>query len=310
MENHVSDEATPAAPSKAKKVKFEVHPNASKSLTVLADEWQGCTRCELGIQREAVNGTVVTGGGKKRGILFVGESPGVYEERNGVPFSDNSGGRSLQKCLEHYKVRTSFATYLVGCRSCSPVFDNDGLPKRYPGRNGRSGDFIFQNQPPTLPQIYACAPRLYEEIYIVDPIVIVAMGQAAASFLAGTTVNIKKMRGSPIEIEVPGAGHVAVFSDKKHEWHRKLKGVETVPTRQNTVRYMMLPTYDVGFAHEHRHDTTKGNVFKDFTRDVLMAKSIYDRFHEEVSGTIPESYEMDVPEKILEEMEQEDADGE
>lgn len=305
------DESVPevpaAAESKPKNVKFEVHPDATKSLPTLSREWQGCVKCNLGRQREAMNGSVVCGGGKPRGILFVGESPGYKEENVGYPYADNSGGRLLQKCITRYKIRTFFATYLVGCRSCAPVFDNEGLPKRYPGRNGNPGGFIFQNQPPSQIQLNACAPRLYEEIYIVDPIVIVAMGQAAASFLAGTSINIKKLRGSPLEIEVPGAGDVAVFSEKKHEWYRKVKGVGVTPTKQNVVRYMMIPTYDVGFASEHRHDTTSGNAFRDFTKDVFLAKLMYDRYHEEVSGTIPEAYEMDVPDEILDEMEQEDA---
>lgn len=304
---------------KHKRLPIVVHPNATKSLRVLDADWQGCIRCDLGKQRDAASGVVVTGGGRPRGIMFIGESPSVYDERSGHPFSDNSGGRLMQKCMNRYKIKESFATYLVGCRSCAPVLDNQGFQKKYPERNGRPGGFIFQNQPPTQIQMDACAPRLYEEIYIVDPIVIVAMGQAAASFLYGSTVNIKKMRGCPMEIEIPGAGHVAVMSAKKHEWHRKLKGVEVLPTKQSTVRYIMIPTYDASMAYDNRHNTTSvpnvtntspttGNIYKDFTKDVFMAKAIYDRYHEEVSGILPEVYEMDVAEAILEEMAMEDAE--
>lgn len=305
------DEVTPEEEVvvKHKRLPIVVHPNATKTLGALDKEWQGCIRCDLGKQRDAARGTVVTGGGKTRGIMFIGESPGVYEEREGHPYCDNAGGRLLQKCTERYKIKTSFATYLVGCRSCAAVLDNQGLHKRYPERNGRPGNLIFQNQPPSQIQMDACAPRLYEEIYIVDPVVIVAMGQAAASFLAGTTVNIKKMRGCPMEIEIPGAGHTAVISAKKHEWYRKVKGVEVIPTKQSVVRYIMIPTYDVAMAYDHRHDTTSGNMYKDFTKDVFMAKMMYDRYHEEVSGTLPEVYEMGVPEDILDEMAMEDANG-
>jgi hypothetical protein len=152
----------------------------------------------------------------------------------------------------------------------------------------------------------ACAPRLYEEIYIVDPVVIVAMGSAAASYLAKSSINIKKMRGTPMEIEVPGAGYTAVFSEKKHEWQRKVKGVDVLPTKQSIVRYMMIPTYDSGFAFDHRHDTTNENAYRNFTKDICLAKQIYDRYHEEISGAPPELYDESIPDDILEEMLQED----
>lgn len=293
-------------PAKVKRPPVVVHPNATKSLRVLDDEWQGCERCDLSVQRDEARFPVITGGGKSRGILFVGESPGIHEGRTGHPFSNNGGGRILQKCLARYRISVSYATYLVGCRACAPVLDGQGLPRLYPPRNGSPGGVILQEQPPTVPQMDACAPRLYEEIYIVDPVIIVAMGSAAASYLAKSSINIKKMRGTPMEIEVPGAGYTAVFSEKKHEWQRKVKGVDVLPTKQSIVRYMMIPTYDSGFAFDHRHDTTNENSYRNFTKDICLAKQIYDRYHEEISGAPPELYDESIPDDILEEMLQED----
>jgi uracil-DNA glycosylase len=290
------------------KVVIEAHPDYSKPLHELEREWANCAICDLGVQRQANAGQVVFGEGKARGILFVGRSPSNVDERHGHPYIDNNGGRLLRKCLEHYRIQTYYITNLTACRSCAPVLDNDGQPKMYAGRNGRPGGIIYQDQPPTVKQLAKCAPRLYQEIYSIDPIVIVAMGQPAASFLARGNVNIKKLRGTPMEIEIPGAGHRAVLTSKKKEWIHTVKGEVVMPTEQNQVRYLMIPTYDIATVFDKRHDTTEGNIFQDFTSDVFLAKVIYDRYYEETEGAVPESYTEDVPADILDEMEMEDSE--
>jgi len=281
-------------------------PDFSKPIQVLEQEWGNCSKCELGKQRQANAGQVVFGEGKERGILFLGRSPSNIDERYGRPYIDDKGGRLLRKCMDHYRIKNYYITNLTACRACAPVLGNDGSPKMYPERNGRPGGIIYQEQPPTAAQLEKCSPRLFQEIYSIDPIIIVAMGQPAASFLAGYSVNIKKLRGNPLEVQIPGAGSRAIVSPKKHEWGRVVKGVRVTPIEQNKVRYIMVPTFDIATVYDSRHDTTDGNIFREFTSDMLLAKMIYDRYYEETEGVIPESYAMDVPEDILDEMEIED----
>jgi len=291
------------------KPKVVVRPDFSLPLHDMEREWSNCSKCGLGKQRQANAGDVVFGEGKARGILFVGRSPSNIDERHGRPYIDDHSGRLFRKCLSHYRVKTYYVTNLTACRSCSPVLDNEGHPRMYAGRNGRPGGIIFQDQPPTVDQLEKCSPRLYQEIYSIDPIVIVAMGQPAASFLAGCSVNIKKLRGTPMEIDVPGAGYRAVLTNKKKEWVHTVKGVTVAPTEQNQVRYLMIPTYDITTVYDKRHDVTEGNIFQEFTSDVFLAKVIYDRYYEETEGLTPEAYEEDVPTDILDEMELEDESG-
>lgn len=283
-----------------------IHQDFSKPLHILEREWDNCCKCSLGKQRQANAGQIAFGEGKTRGILFLGRSPSNIDERYGRAYVDNKGGRLLRKCLDHYRIGNYYITNLTACRSCAPVLDSNGSPKMYPERGGRPGGIIYQDQPPTAAQLKECSPRLLQEIYNVDPVIIVAMGQPAASFLAGCSVNVKKLRGTPMEIQIPGAGHRAVLSPKKHEWGRTIKGVRVTPTEQNKVRYIMVPTYDVTTVYDSRHDTTNGNIFREFTSDIFLAKVIYDRFYEETEGVIPESYTTDIPEDILDEMEIED----
>lgn len=293
-----------------KKEKVVIEPDFSKPLHVLEREWANCSKCDLGVQRLANGGQVTFGEGKPRGILFVGRSPSNIDERHGQPYIDDHSGRLLRKCLEHYRIKTYYITNLTACRSCAPVLDGEGQPRLYPERRGRPGGIIYQDQPPTVIQLEACSPRLYQEIYCMDPIIIVAMGQPAASFLAGGSVNIKKLHGTPMEIGIPGVGHRAVLSPKKQEWSRMVKGQRVMPTEQNQVRYIMIPTYDITTIYDKRHDTTDGNIFQEFTSDLFLAKVIYDRYYEETEGMTPEAYTEDVPTDILEEMEMEDnADG-
>ena len=288
--------------------KIIVTPDARKSLDTLSTEWDQCTKCSLGEQREASRGFVVHGEGieKTQGILFIGDFPGLVEERHGAPFDDKEGGRLMRKCLTRYRIKNAYITYMMGCRSCDVVKNDDGTPRLYKSFNGGAPHLLYRNQPPSKGQITACAPRIYEMIYILDPVVIVAMGPNVSSFLADTKINLKQSNATPMEIEVPGAGHIPILSTKRKEWSRKVKGTVVVPMEQSKVRYLLIPTYNVSLAYERRHDTLDRNVYQEFHKAVHLAKVIYDRYHEEISGLLPESYELSIPNDILEEMEMED----
>jgi len=166
----------------------------------------------------------------------------------------------------------------------------------------------YKDQPPTKDQMESCAPRVYEEIYMADPVLIVALGQNAASFLRRSSVKITQERGVAQEIAIPGAGFRANLSAKKREWARKVKGQLVTPVEQSTVRYLMLPTFHPSFVLRNKHDEKPNNPFQLFARDLEMAKMLYNRYYVEVSGIAPDDYEdeapdADVPYSILEDIE-------
>ena len=215
--------------------------DARKSLKVLEDEWKNCTRCELGQHREEVGGEFVPGEGPRRRMMFIGEGPGTAEERHGRPFIGRSG-ELLRALLEKLGVMDhAYITNLVPCRSCVPLTDADGKTLTYTRRGITYTKFI--DQPPTPPQIQACIERLHEEIYLVDPLIIVSLGGTAASALTGRPITITREAGNTRHITIPGLGSRPVFTEKRRMWRRVVKGKEVKPVTRNTVRYLLLPTF-------------------------------------------------------------------
>lgn len=253
---------------------------------------------------------MVFGEGRQRGILFLGEGPGATEEAYGRPFVGKSGDL-LRRFLEHYKIKNHYITNVVACRACAPMTDGNGMPMFTRGRGNIPPMPRYKDQPPTKEQVEACTPRVYEEIYMADPVVIVALGQNAASFLRRTSVKITQERGVATEVEIPGAGFRASVSAKKKEWARKVKGQLVMPTEPSVARYLMIPTFHPSFVLRNKHDEKDNNPFQLLARDIEMAKMLYNRYYIELSGVVPDDYEedspaADVPYGILEDMEREE----
>ena len=125
-----------------------VRPDAHKKLETLRAEWLGCTRCELGVRRQAYDGEFVFGEGVRRGIMFIGEGPGEKEELSGRPFVGPSG-RLLRHILKKLGVVDVYITNLVTCRSCAVAQTADGEPIFVPGRGGAPPTPRWQDQPPS-----------------------------------------------------------------------------------------------------------------------------------------------------------------
>jgi uracil-DNA glycosylase family 4 len=120
--------------------------------------WLDCRSCELCKTRRNV---VVGQGNLNADIMFVGEAPGKDENREGVPFVGKSGQLLRSLCAEAgIEWEQSFITNIVGCQP----------PK---------------NRDPSGDEKKACLPRVFELIYLVDPILLVVVGKYALNALAG-----------------------------------------------------------------------------------------------------------------------------
>ena len=103
-------------------------------------------------------------------FLFVGEMPGEGADRTGVPFTGDERGRALQNVLGHLglneslpnaeepELRNVYLTYLTRCRD----------PER----------------PPTDEEVGTCEPYLNAEIRMINPEILVPIGQRALTELA------------------------------------------------------------------------------------------------------------------------------
>lgn len=258
-------------------------PDYQKSLEQLRSEWQGCRRCILGEKRDDSNGHLVFGEGRRGGILFIGEGPGLQEAEYGRPFVGPSGG-VLRKAINKLGLaECSYISNLVACRSFGPKYDNAGLLMTRFNRKTGQREILYQDEPPPGPSVQACLARLYEEIYLVDPTLIVALGGEAAKGLLQRAVQVTEKRGTTVPIRIPGVWDVPEFN-AKGVWGRKYHGATHYPTVQNYVEYLMFITVHPSFVLRHQADQAHGNPLEVFIQDMHFITDIYYRHLKEIYG--------------------------
>jgi uracil-DNA glycosylase len=134
-----------------------------------------CTKCpHLASSRTQ---TVFGVGNPDAAIMFIGEAPGADEDAQGEPFVGKAG-QLLTKIIE----TMGFArddVYIANILKCRP-----DLPKG-----------SFGNRPPTPLEMQTCRPYLVEQIKIIQPKVLVALGAAAVEGLLGTRGTMRDLRG-------------------------------------------------------------------------------------------------------------------
>jgi uracil-DNA glycosylase len=258
-------------------------PDGRKKLPQLRDEWAACTKCRLGERRLAVEGSFVFGTGKPRSIMFVGEGPGIEEERQGLPFVGKSG-QLLRTVLQALRLEQYYLTNIVTCRSCEPRLDAKGVPLQRKNFKTKQMELVYQDIPPPPACAQACLPRLYEEIYLVDPVLIVGLGATACETLMKRSVTITREHGETSHIEVPGATHRPALTPGG-KWARKVLGVMNLPTEQNQVQYLFIPTLHPAFVLRSIQDEDIRSWFRQFYADVSKAVTTYNAYLEAVLGT-------------------------
>jgi uracil-DNA glycosylase len=221
--------------------------------------------------------------------MFIGEGPGATEEEEGRPFVGRSG-EILREAIERIELPSFYISNTVACRSCRPKYDNEGQPRTRFNRETRRNEQIFEDVEPTNDQIQACLPRLYEEIYLVDPLFIVAVGAPASkTLLKGKKIAITTESGVERAIEIPGAWYTAVLTEKRQVWLRKVRGKVINPVAQNSVRYLMIPIIHPAHLLRKSADERIGAVTDIFVRTMKKISSVYYRIIAEVyEGTPPQ----------------------
>ena len=111
-------------------------------------------------------------------LMFVGEAPGADEDIQGQPFVGKAG-QLLTKIIETMGLRRD-SVYIANILKCRP--DTPGQA---------SG-----NRKPTPEEMQTCIPFLHEQIDLIKPKVLVALGGTAVEGLLGKTVGIMKLRGN------------------------------------------------------------------------------------------------------------------
>jgi DNA polymerase len=148
-------------------------------LKKLSASLHDCQRCQLSAGRtQVVFGT----GNPHASIMFVGEAPGFYEDREGEPFV-GAAGKLLTELLQSIGLERS-DIYIANVIKCRPPNNRDPLPD----------------------EIDTCKPFLLQQIALIQPKLVCTLGNFATQTLLERKVGITKVRGQVIQLE-----HFIVF---------------------------------------------------------------------------------------------------
>jgi uracil-DNA glycosylase len=219
--------------------------------------------------------------------MFIGGAPGKDEELEGSPFV-GVPGQFLKEAIGKANLTTYYLSNLVACRSCGEVYDGEGALVTYTNRRTGETTPMIGDKSPDVSQVQECLPRLYEEIYLVDPIFIVTLGAEAAKALTGKPIAITTQSGIEREVEIPGAWRVPVRTEKKKVWGRKVRGEMTFPTEVNMVKYLLIPLMDPAYVLRYQSDERQGSPMHTFVEGMKKVADVYNRYMVEVFGSLPQ----------------------
>ena len=156
----------------------QLHQTTSNKAQILAsvrERVRGCTKCaHLASSRTQ---TVFGVGNPDAEIMFIGEAPGADEDQQGEPFVGRAG-----QLLTRIIKAMGFAredVYIANILKCRP-----DMP---------AGS--FGNRAPTPAEMQMCQPYLLEQIDIIQPKVLVALGAVAVEGLLGARGTMRELRG-------------------------------------------------------------------------------------------------------------------
>src|SRR6185503_17135489 len=146
----------------------------------------GCRGCDLWVNATQ---TVFGEGPRTADVMLVGEQPGDQEDRQGHPFVGPSG-QLLDAALEAAGIDRTRVYVTNSVKHFKFVVIERGrrLHKK-----------------PNAAELRACQPWLQEEIQLLKPKVIVALGATAAQALLGKQFRVTQQRGKPMPSDLAGA---------------------------------------------------------------------------------------------------------
>jgi uracil-DNA glycosylase len=153
----------------------ETKSNKAQKLASIQDRVRACTQCPH-LARSRTQ-TVFGVGNPDAEIMFIGEAPGADEDQQGEPFVGRAG-QLLTKIIK----AMGFAredVYIANILKCRP-----DMPSGSPG-----------NRAPTSAEMQTCRPYLAEQIEVIQPRLLVALGAVAVEGLLGARGTMRELRG-------------------------------------------------------------------------------------------------------------------
>jgi len=145
---------------------------------------RSCERCPA---LAATRTQVVFGAGNADAdLLFVGEAPGAKEDEQGVPFV-GAAGKLLSELLAEVGIARE-DVFIANVLKCRPP----------------------QNRNPEPEEIERCSPWLWRQIELIEPIVVITLGNFATKLLRGDAAGISGLHGQ-VEERVLGTRRVRLM---------------------------------------------------------------------------------------------------
>jgi len=136
-------------------------------LSQLASQVSSCTRCVLHKSR---TNTVFARGNYEARLMIIGEAPGFYEDKQGLPFVGKAGGL-LNQMLNSIGLGEN-EVYIANVIKCRPP----------------------DNRDPQSDEIEQCSNYLAEQIRLVAPKLLLALGRFAGQFLVKQNAPLNQLR--------------------------------------------------------------------------------------------------------------------
>lgn len=139
-------------------------------------EIKDCQKCPLAHYRTNL---VFGVGSSQADLLFIGEAPGYHEDVQGEPFVGQAG-KLLDQLLADIGLKRQ-DVYIANVLKCRPP----------------------ENRDPMLDEIELCKPYLMKQIEIINPKLVVTLGNFSTKLILGKNIGITKVHGK----KFPGDGY-------------------------------------------------------------------------------------------------------
>lgn len=133
-----------------------------------------CTACSLSASRTQ---TVFGVGNPNAKLMIIGEAPGFYEDKQGEPFVGRAG-QLLNAMLQAIGLDRE-SVYIANILKCRPP----------------------ENRDPTAEEVKTCTPFLEQQIKLVNPTLLLALGRIAAHYLLNTKSSMTQLRGNSYQYQ-------------------------------------------------------------------------------------------------------------
>jgi uracil-DNA glycosylase family 4 len=140
---------------------------ADVDLSSLRESVANCTACPL---HETRTQTVFGVGNEQAKLMIIGEAPGFHEDQQGEPFVGRAG-QLLNAMLQSIGFKRE-EVYIANVLKCRPP----------------------ENRDPNAEEVSLCTKYLQQQINLIQPTLLLAVGRVAAHYLLDTKKSLQALR--------------------------------------------------------------------------------------------------------------------